>query len=74
MILLYKIKKNLFSIFLQLVFVWVHLALGFQVFMLVTNYTNPELNRKVGNYLTWKLDGAFKNDPDNIWYEKSKTN
>jgi hypothetical protein len=40
------------------------------VFMLVTTFVNPKLNTKVGNYLTWKFDATFKNNPDNIWYEK----
>ena len=64
-----KIKETLALIFVQLLFVWVNLALAFQMFMLVTQFTNPELNTKVGNYITWKLDGTFKNDPDNVWYE-----
>jgi hypothetical protein len=66
--------KNLKDIialrFVQLVCLWTVFALSFQVFMLITMVVNPELNTKVGNYLTWKLDGTFKNNPDNIWYEK----
>ena len=62
----YRSIETLFLRFVQLVFVWVNFALLFQVFMLVTQFTNPELTKKVGNYLTWKLDGTFKNDPDNI--------
>jgi hypothetical protein len=54
----------------QLLFVWVNLALLFEIFMLVTNFTNPELNTKVGNEIMWKIDGTFKNSPDNIWYTK----
>jgi hypothetical protein len=38
--------------------------------MLVTTFVNPKLNTKIGNYLTWKFDGTFKNNPDNIWYSK----
>ncbi len=65
-----NIKETLFLRFVQLAFVWVNLALLFQVFMIVTYFTNPELTTKVGNYLTWKLDGTFKNNPDNVWYVK----
>ena len=57
----------------QLLFVWVNLALTFEVFMIVTHFTNPELNTKIGNEIMWKIDGTFKNDPNNIWYEGSKT-
>ena len=53
----------------QLLFVWVNLALVFEVFMIVTHFTNPELNTKIGNEIMWKIDGTFKNDPNNIWYE-----
>jgi hypothetical protein len=64
-----KIKETLALGFVKLVLAWAVFALSFQVFMIVTTFYNPELNTKVGNYLTWKLDGRFKNDPDNIWYE-----
>ena len=56
--------------FIQLVFVWVCLALSFQIFMLVTSFINPKLEAKIGNEIMWKIDGTFKNDPNNIWYEK----
>lgn len=65
-----RIKDLLFLRFVQLVFVWTVLALSFQVFMIITLFYNPELNTKVGNAIMWKVDGAFKSDPDNIWYEK----
>lgn len=68
--LLYKIKENLFLRFVQLVFGWTVLALIFQIFMLVTLFANPKLNRKISNTIMWKIDGTFKNNPDNIWYEK----
>ena len=68
-----NIKNTLSLKFIQLVLVWVHLALGFQVFMLIITYTNPELATKIGNEIMWKLDGTFKNDPNNIWYESPKT-
>jgi len=64
-----KLKETLALRFIQLVFVWVNLALTFQVFMLVTHFTNPKLSTKIGNEIMWKIDGTFKNDPNNIWYE-----
>ena len=64
-----KLKETLALRFVQLVFVWVNLALTFQVFMLVTHFTNPKLSTKIGNEIMWKIDGTFKNDPNNIWYE-----
>jgi hypothetical protein len=65
-----NLKETLSLRFVQLVFVWVNLALAFEIFMLITTFTNPELNRKVGNQIMWKIDGTFKNDPTNIWYTK----
>jgi len=67
-----KIKDSIALAFVKLVFAWTMFALSFQIFMLITQFTDPELNTKVGNYLTWKFDGTFKNDPDNIWYEGPK--
>ena len=64
-----KIKETIALKLIQLVFVWTIFALSFQVFMLVTSFYNPELNTKIGNAIMWKIDGTFKNDPDNIWYE-----
>ena len=68
-----NLKKTIALRFVQLVFVWVTSALAFEIFMLITLFTNPELNTKVGNAIMWKIDGTFKNDPDNIWYEAPKT-
>ena len=59
--------------FVQLVFAWTVFALSFQIFMMITLFTNPELNTKIGNEIMWKIDGTFKNDPNNIWYEGPKS-
>jgi hypothetical protein len=67
-----NLKEALALRFVQLVFVWTVFALSFQVFMLITLFTNPELNTKIGNEIMWKIDGTFKNDPNNIWYEGTK--
>jgi hypothetical protein len=48
------------NVFIRLCLVWVMFALTFQVTMLTLNYVKPELATKVGNELTWKLDGRFK--------------
>lgn len=72
--LLNKMKENLFMGFLYITLIWTIFAISFQIFMITTEYINPNLSRTIGNKLTWKLDGRFKNLPENIWYEKSKTN
>ena len=54
-----KIKDKLFLGFVKLVFAWTVFALSFQITMMVLNYTKPELATKIGNELTWALDGRF---------------
>ena len=41
--------------------------------MLITLFANPKLNTKIGNTIMWKIDGTFKNNPNNIWYVDPKT-
>ena len=65
-----NIKDILALRFVQLVFLWTMFAISFEVFMIVTHFTNPELATKIGNEIMWKIDGTFKNDPNNIWYEE----
>jgi predicted Abi (CAAX) family protease len=55
-----KIKDRLFLGFVKLVFAWTVVALSFQVTMITLSYVKPELATKIGNELTWKLDGRFK--------------
>jgi hypothetical protein len=59
--------------FVQLVLAWTVLALSFEIFMMVTMVVNPDLMTKIGNEIEWKIDGTFKNDPNNIWYEGPKS-
>jgi hypothetical protein len=54
-----NIKDKLFLGFVKVVLVWTCLALSFEVFMAVTQFTNPELNTKIGNEIMWKIDGTF---------------
>jgi hypothetical protein len=55
-----KIKEKLFLGFVKLALVWTVFALTFQVTMLTLTVVKPELATKIGNELTWKLDGRFK--------------
>jgi hypothetical protein len=67
-----KIKEILMLGFLSLVGLWLVCALSFDFYMIYTAQTNPEKTREIVNQLNWKLDGTFKNNPDNIWYTASK--
>jgi hypothetical protein len=55
-----KVKEKLFLGFVKLAFVWTVFALSFQVTMMTLSVVKPELATKIGNELTWKLDGRFK--------------
>ena len=55
-----KVTEKLFLGFVKLALVWAMFALSFQVTMITLSVVNPELATKIGNELTWKLDGRFK--------------
>lgn len=54
-----KVKEKLFLGFVKLAFAWTVFALTFQVTMITLSVVNPKLATKIGNELTWKLDGRF---------------
>lgn len=64
-----QIGQKLFNIYLIFVGVWLAFALSFDIFMVTLHFTNEELSRNISNEISWKIDGTFKNNPDNIWYE-----
>jgi hypothetical protein len=68
----HKIGEYLFRGYLAFVFVWIISALSFDLFMIGAHFLNPDLATKIGNEISWKIDGTFKNNPDNIWYEGEK--
>jgi hypothetical protein len=68
-----KIKEKLALSFAFLCFFWVTFALGFQLFFVYLDLSGQdERALQYSNELTWKFDGRFKNDPNNIWYEGPK--
>jgi hypothetical protein len=73
--LLKKIGEKVLVGYLYFVCVWVSLAFTFDLFMIYTHFTNEERERHISNEIMWKIDGLYKNNPDNIWYEEpEKTN
>jgi hypothetical protein len=52
-------KTKLLEGFIKLACVWAIFALSFQVTMLTLSVANPKLATKIGNELTWALDGRF---------------
>jgi len=65
-----NIGETLFKGYLVLVFIWLGFALTFDLVMIGVHFTNEDLERKISNEIAWKIDGTFKNNPDNIWYEE----
>jgi hypothetical protein len=61
-----------FKGYLIFVGVWLAFALSFDLFMIGVHFTNPDLETKISNEITWKIDGTFANDPNNIWYKGVK--
>ena len=51
------------------VFIWLIFALSFDMVMIGVHFTDENLERKISNEIAWKIDGTFKNQPGNIWYE-----
>jgi len=63
------IKEKAIWLILTLFGVWVIGALSFMLYMLFLEFSgDKETMTNIGNQLTWKFDGTFKNDPNNIYY------
>ena len=50
---------RLFLVFVKLVLVWCVFAISLDIFMAITQVTNPKLNKEVGNKIMWTIDGRF---------------
>ena len=65
-----KIGNVLAMGYVYFAFLFVISALGVQMFFIyLTVSGQDERMRKISNEIEWKIDGTFKNNPDNIWYE-----
>ena len=63
-------KELLFKLFLLGVGLFIGLAFSFQVFMVFLEFSGrEEYATKIANEIMWRIDGTFKNDPKNIWYQ-----
>ena len=67
--ILTKIGNVLFKSYLVFALCWVVSALIFDVVMIGIHFTDEELERTISNEITWRIDGRFKDNPKNIWYE-----
>jgi hypothetical protein len=65
-----NLGDKLFAAFLSFVGLWIVFALCFQLFFVYLEFSGKhELQRNIVNWIEWRIDGTFKNDPVNIWYE-----
>jgi hypothetical protein len=64
-----NLGDKLFMAFLSLVGLWIAFALCFQLFFVYLHFSGKEETaRNVSNWIMWRIDGTFKNNPENIWY------
>jgi hypothetical protein len=64
-------KELLFKMFLLSVGLFIGLALIFQLFFVFLQISGREQwATQIANDITHRIDGTFKNNPENIWYQE----
>ena len=64
-----NLGEKLFLGFLYLAIAWVITAVLFGISMAILEFSGKtEITRDVTNWIMWRIDGTFKNSPENIWY------
>jgi hypothetical protein len=67
------IREKVLQGFFYLCLAWIIFALGFQTYFTYLHFSGQdEKVSMISNKIMWKLDGRFKESPDNIWYEDKK--
>jgi len=65
-----NLGNRLAHAFLVLTGLWIVFALCFQLFFVYLELSGKhELQRNIINWIEWRIDGTFKNSPENIWYD-----
>lgn len=68
-----KAKSILVGTTLAFTGIWIVFALSFQTYAIYLTVSGQDDKlTQISNEITWKIDGNFKNNPENIWYEGSK--
>jgi len=63
------VRDRLAMAFLGLVGIWIIFALCFQLFFVYLHFSGKEdIATNISNWIMWRIDGTFKNSPENIWY------
>jgi hypothetical protein len=64
-----NVRDKALMAFVGLVGLWILFALCFQLFFVYLEFSGKhELQRNIVNWIEWRIDGTFKNSPENIWY------
>jgi hypothetical protein len=64
-----SLREKVFLAFLSLAGILIIGALLFQVTFLFLEFSGrSEIASQIARELSWKFDGTFKNDPNNVWY------
>jgi hypothetical protein len=64
-----NIGEKIAWVFLSLFGLWLVFALSFAVFMSYLEFAGKtEMIRDIVNWIEWRIDGTFKNSPENIFY------
>ena len=64
-----NIGEKFFLGFLYLAVTWTILAVLFGIFMSYLEFAGKtEMTRDIVNWIEWRIDGTFKNSPENIFY------
>ncbi len=66
--ILNKIGDKLIYVYLYLLGAWLIFAFCFQIYGTYIELTNPTKAQNISNQIDWKLDGTFKDNPNNIWH------
>ena len=68
-----KTKERIIYFFLALFGLWIIGALSFQLYFVYLEFSgNEDTATRIANEISWKIDGTFKNDPGNIWYDPNE--
>jgi hypothetical protein len=68
-----KAKLYLVYSFFTLFGLWLVFALSLMSYALYLEFSDQqETLRNMSNWIEWRIDGTFKNSPENIWYEGPK--
>lgn len=66
-----RTKSVVVGTFMILTGAWIMFALAFQLYGVFLVATDQEDRMtQISNEISWKIDGTFKNNPENIWYNK----